>query len=71
MILQLAKLVNIRSHIRVIFKIYDDGVEVDNLFVKLNEAYEALKKAVDLTEVVNISDSYLKEAIKSELMILL
>ena len=43
--------------------------EIDNLFIKLNEAYEKLEKAVDLSEVVNISDEYLKEAIKSELNI--
>ena len=43
--------------------------EMDNLFIKLNEAYEKLEKAVDLSEVVNISDEYLKEAIKSELNI--
>ena len=39
------------------------------MFIKLNEAYEKLEKAVDLSEVVNISDEYLKEAIKSELNI--
>lgn len=43
--------------------------EIDNLFIKLNEVYEKLEKAVDLSEVVNISDEYLKEAIKSELNI--
>ena len=43
--------------------------EVDNLFAKLNEAYEKLEEYVDLSEVVNIPDEYLKEAIKSKLNI--
>lgn len=44
--------------------------EVNNLFIKLNEVYEALEKTVDLSEVINIPDEYLKEAIKSQLNIL-
>ena len=43
--------------------------EVDNLFVKLNEAYENLEQAIDLSEVVNIPDEYLKRAIKAQLNI--
>ena len=43
--------------------------EVNNLFIKLNEVYEALEKTVDLSEVINIPDEYLKEAIKSQLNI--
>lgn len=43
--------------------------EVDNLFVKLNEAYEKLEESVDLSQVVEIPDSYLKNAIKSSLNI--
>lgn len=41
--------------------------EVDNLFIKLNEAYEKLEEAVDLSQVVEIPNSYLKNAIKSAL----
>ena len=41
--------------------------EVDNLFIKLNEAYEKLEEAVDLSQVVEIQNSYLKNAIKSAL----
>lgn len=44
--------------------------EVNNLFSNLNNAYEALEKVVDLTEVVNITDKYLKEVIKEKLNIL-
>ena len=43
--------------------------EVDNLFDKLNEAYGKLEEAVDLSQVVEIPDSYLKNAIKSALNI--
>ena len=43
--------------------------EVDNLFVKLNEAYEKLEEAVDLSQVIEIPDSYLKNAIKTALNI--
>ena len=43
--------------------------EVDNLFDKLNEAYEKLEEAIDLSKVVEIPDSYLKNAIKSALSI--
>ena len=41
--------------------------EVDNLFIKLNEAYEKLEEAVALSQVVEIPNSYLKNAIKSAL----
>ena len=43
--------------------------EVDNLFDKLNEAYGKLEEAVNLSQVVEIPDSYLKNAIKSALNI--
>ena len=43
--------------------------EVNNLFIKLNEVYEKLEEAVDLSEVIEIPDSYLKNAIKSALNI--
>ena len=43
--------------------------EVDNLFVKLNEAYEKLEEDVDLSQVIEIPDSYLKNAIKTALNI--
>ena len=43
--------------------------EVNNLYAKLNEAYEKLEEYVDLSEIVNIPDEYLKEAIKSKLNI--
>ena len=43
--------------------------EVDNLFAKLNEVYENLEEAIDLSQVVEIPDSYLKNAIKSALNI--
>ena len=39
------------------------------MFVKLNEAYENLEQAIDLSEVVNIPDEYLKRAIKAQLNI--
>ncbi|MDU2491755.1 MAG: NPCBM/NEW2 domain-containing protein [Clostridium celatum] len=43
--------------------------EVDNLFDKLNEAYGKLEEVVDLSQVIEIPDSYLKNAIKSALNI--
>ena len=43
--------------------------EVNNCFTILSNAYETLEKIVDLTEVVNITDEYLKESIRAKLNI--